>query len=283
VSPRVLHRSFSGKGGKDWGSGSKGCHVYGECAFEQKRSRTSSALQEKEMVGDKMGSDVLESSKDGLGGTNEWNKEYVDVSEVVNSPSGNYTEFPFNFLAFFAVLLMKFMGFQFNLLVNFFTFPIRLSYFSFMFLMFPFQTLRHIIVYFMKKLLRWWGISSRNVRQKAQPSMGNIAIRFGCEFFWSSYAFLMLLGLLASGFAFGGIVMRNLVEKPVQTTETLNFDFTKTTPVAFAPLMPFSGMGDLSSLVAKDNVEARRQVGARIIPHDHKLQLTVSLVMLESV
>jgi hypothetical protein len=73
VSPRVLHRSFSSKRGKDWGSGSKGCHVYGECAFEQKRSRTSGALQEKEMVGDKMGSDVLESSKDGFGGTNEWN------------------------------------------------------------------------------------------------------------------------------------------------------------------------------------------------------------------
>jgi seipin len=112
--------------------------------------------------------------------------------------------------------------------------------------------------------------------------MGNIAIRFGREFFWSSYAFLMLLRLLASGFVFGGIVMRNLVEKPVQTTETLNFDFIKTTPVAFAPLMPFSGMGDLSSLVAKDNVEAGRQVEARIIPHDHKLQLTVFLVMLKS-
>jgi hypothetical protein len=36
VSPRVLHRSFSGKRGKDWGSGSKGCHVYGECVFEQR-------------------------------------------------------------------------------------------------------------------------------------------------------------------------------------------------------------------------------------------------------
>jgi len=63
------------------------------------------------MVGDKMGSDVLESGKDGFGGTNEWNKEYVDVSEVVNSPSGNYIEFPFNFLASFAVLLMKFYVF----------------------------------------------------------------------------------------------------------------------------------------------------------------------------
>jgi hypothetical protein len=44
------------------------------------------------MVGDKMGSNVLESSKDGFGGTNEWNKEYVDVSEVVNSPSGHYID-----------------------------------------------------------------------------------------------------------------------------------------------------------------------------------------------
>jgi hypothetical protein len=41
----------------------------------------------------KMGTDVLEPSKDGFSGSNEWNKEYVDMSEVVNSPSGNYTEF----------------------------------------------------------------------------------------------------------------------------------------------------------------------------------------------
>jgi hypothetical protein len=36
------------------------------------------------------------------------------------------------------------------------------------------------------------------------------------------------------------VVMRNLDEKTVRTTETLNFDFTKTTPVALLPLMPFS-------------------------------------------
>lgn len=68
----------------------------------------------------KMGTDVLEPSKDGFSGSNEWNKEHVDVSEVVTSPSGNYTEFPFNFVAFFALILMKFMGFRFNLLVSFF-------------------------------------------------------------------------------------------------------------------------------------------------------------------
>ena len=89
----------------------KGLSCLWRMCFWTKRSRTSGALQEKEMVGDKMGSDVLESSKDGFGGTNEWNKEYVDVSEVVNSPSGNYIEFPFNFLASFAVLLMKFYVF----------------------------------------------------------------------------------------------------------------------------------------------------------------------------
>ncbi|CAK7351865.1 unnamed protein product [Dovyalis caffra] len=282
VSSRALQRSFSGERGKDWGSGSKGCYVYGECAFEQKRGKTSGALQQKEMVGAKMGSDVLEPIKDGFGVTNEWNKEYVDVSEVVNSPSGNYSEFPFNFLAFFAVVLMKFMGFQFNLLVSFFTFPIWLSYFSFLVVMFPFQTLRHARGYFMKKLFRWWGISSRNVSQKAQQSIGNIAMRFGCGFFWSTYVFLMLLGLLASGFVFGGIVMMNLVEKPVQTTETLNFDYTKTNPVAFVPIMRLSGVGDISSLVAKDNVEAGKLIGARFVPHNHKLQLTLAFVMPES-
>ncbi|KAL3576558.1 hypothetical protein D5086_021841 [Populus alba] len=81
-----------------------------------KKGKNSGTLQEKEMESAKMGTDVLEPSKDGFSGCNEWNKEHVDVSEVVTSPSGNYTEFPFNFVAFFALILMKFMGFQFNLL-----------------------------------------------------------------------------------------------------------------------------------------------------------------------
>ncbi|GLT54534.1 hypothetical protein SLA2020_277260 [Shorea laevis] len=149
-----------------------------------------------------------------------------------------HDQFPFNFLAFLALLMMKLIGFQFNLLVSFFTFPIWLAYVSFMFVLFPFQTLRHICGYLMKKLL---GV--------------------GWAFFSFIYVCSMLLTLLAIGFVLGGFMVRYLVENPIQTKQSLIFDYTKTSPVAFVPIM-------LSSI--------------SVVPYDHKLQLTVSLTVPES-
>ena len=64
-------------------------------------------------------------------------------------------------------------------------------------------------------------------------------------------------------------MMKHLVEKPNQTRENLNFDYSKTSPVAFVPL--------------KDNVGDKTHIsGARAIPYNHKLQLTVSLTLPES-
>lgn len=56
--------------------------------------------------------------------------------------------------------------------------------------------------------------------------------------------------------------MKHLVQNSIQTTETLNSDYTKSSPVAFVPLMSFSG--------------------DRVIPYNRKLQLAVSLTMPES-
>ncbi|XP_021607328.2 seipin-2 [Manihot esculenta] len=256
---------------QDLGSSSKDCQNY--CA----ERRNGESLQENERVSAEKDKHVV------YGATNEWNHEHADVSQVVNSPSEGCNQFSLDFLAFFAALLTKFLGFQFSLMVSFLTFPIWLSYFSFMFMMFPFRTLRHIRGYFIKKLLNFWGISGRNVTEKAQKSIGNIAVRFGCAIFWSSYVFFMLLGLLASGFVFGGLLMRNIVDKPVQAREMiLNFDYTKTSPVAFVPVMPYSGVSDPSGLVDKDDLKAAMEVGERVIPHNQKLQLIISLTVPES-
>ncbi|KAH0986474.1 hypothetical protein GBA52_013651 [Prunus armeniaca] len=55
------------------------------------------------------------------------------------------------------------------------------------------------------------------------------------------------------------------VQNSIKTTETLNSDYTKSSPVAFVPLMSSSGAH-----------------GDRVIPYNHKLQLAVSLTMPES-
>lgn len=206
--------------------------------------------------------------------TSARNNEYVKVSKLVNSSSGEIIEFPLNVIAFLSVLLMKFTGFQFNLFVSCFTFPIWLSYSSVMCFLFPFQTLRQVRGYLVRKLLTMLGVSGKIVTGKA--------IRFAWACFWSSYICFMLLGFLASGFLFGGILMKCLLEKPIQATETLNFDYTKSSPVAFVPIMSYPGMDDPSSLIVQDNVEPGKDISARAIPYNRKLQLTVSLTVPES-
>ncbi|KAM1449136.1 hypothetical protein ACFX1R_008971 [Malus domestica] len=99
-------------------------------------------------------------------------------------------------------------------------------------------------------------------RVQAQKS---VAVNVGFAFFRSLYVCSMLLGILASGFVLSGFITRQLVENPIQTTEALNFDYTKSSPVAFVPLMS-------SSRVSSD----------RAIPYNHKLQLAVSLTVPES-
>ncbi|KAJ8543000.1 hypothetical protein K7X08_005523 [Anisodus acutangulus] len=81
------------------------------------------------------------------------------------------------------------------------------------------------------------------------------------------------IGLLVMGFVISGLTMRRLLEEPIETTKALNFDYTKTSPVAFAPL---AASGLSTTLISKPKIEDRP------IPYNHKLQLTVSLTMPES-
>ncbi|KAL7186166.1 hypothetical protein ACSBR2_028005 [Camellia fascicularis] len=189
-----------------------------------------------------------------------FNKEYTDVSKVVN--------FPLNFLAFLAISVFKLIGFQINLFTSFFTVPIWLFYSTFMFFMFPIQTLIRIRDHLTKRLLRMCG-DYYSIRQK---SVMNLAMRFGWAFFRLLCVCFMLVVFACVG----------LVEEPIQTAETLNFDYTKASPVAFVPIMASTGAGIFSGMVSRKSAETMESVGWRAIPYNHKLQLTVSLTMPES-
>lgn len=259
--PPYRHQSSSSGSGRYSDSGSKDCHTCGES------TRTDSA--------ESSDSDEVEPNYDSYRDTRRWKHEVKP--EDANSLFGHHIgESSFNVLNFFTLMLLKFTSFQFNLMVRFFTFPIWLSYVSFMFLMFPFQTLRHIRGYFMKKLFQLWHLSIRKITHKAK--------KFGCAVFWSSYVCLMLLGLLVTSFLLGGLMISYIVEKPFQTTEDLNFDYAKASPEAFVPLLPSYAFNYHSGAHVDDNAaaEAATQAGVHIIPLNHKLLLTVCLMVPES-
>ncbi|KAL1817931.1 hypothetical protein ACET3Z_020505 [Daucus carota] len=213
--------------------------------------------------------------------------DYVDVSKVVNSPSGGYQEFPLNTLIFLAVIIVRMIGFQINLFLGFFMFPIRLSYLSVMLMMFPFQTVARIRNYAVKMLFGVWvgfymSLTSFMYKKiKAQKAVVNLAVRFTWAIFWMTYVCFLLVGLLVSGFIIGGLTMRHVVEEPIQTTQALNFDYTRASPVAFMPLMSSNGVPQSSGMISKESTAVGKG-DKRAIPYNHKLQLTVSLSLPES-
>ena len=149
------------------------------------------------------------------------NDDYIDVSKVVNCPSGGYNEFPLNILTFFAVLTLKLLGFQMSVFVSFFKFSIWILYLFFMFFMFPLQTLLQIRLSVTKMALRMWISFYLRLttficnRFKAHKSVVNLVMRFSWGIFWSIYACIVLAGLLLLGFIIGGIAVGSLVEEPI--------------------------------------------------------------------
>lgn len=177
----------------------------------------------------------------------------------------NASEFPLNLIAFITVLVLKLTGIQIRLIFRFFAFPIWFLNFSLMFVMFPFRTLTHVRDHIKKKLFNEFSssylrlISFIKNRLKSQKSL----LRFGKAFLCSVYVFFVLVSLLISGFAIGGIITRNALEESIHKTETLNFDYTKTSPIAILPI------ASSSSLVNG-------------LPNNHKLKVIVSLALPES-
>lgn len=214
-------------------------------------------------------------------------EEFIDVSKVLNCPSKGYNQLPLNLISFFSILVLRSIGFQINLFTTFLSLPIWLSYTTIMFFLFPFQTLTKIQAHLTKRVLKLWAdfyftITSYIIsRLKAKKNVLNLAIRLGWAFFCSIYVFFVLFGLLVTGFLLGWFATSHLVEKPMEMTETINFDYTKASPVAFVPITSYPGAGVSSGVISRESVEDNAKA-VRAIPHNHKLGLTVSLTLPES-
>lgn len=214
------------------------------------------------------------------------NEEFIEVSKMV---SKGYNQAPLNLMSFFAILVLRSIGFQINLFIAFLTLPIRLSYTTITFFLFPFRTLAKIRADLTKRVLKLWADLYLSIasyilsRLKAQKKVLNLAMRLGWAFFCSVSVFFVLFGLLVTGFLLGGFAMSRLVEKPMEMTEAINFDYMKESPAAFVPIVSYPGPAVSSGLVSRESVESVESAKVvRAIPYNHKLRLTVSLTLPES-
>ncbi|XP_060194042.1 seipin-2 [Lycium barbarum] len=217
------------------------------------------------------------------------NNEGIDNSEVVDSDLRGNNDSSLNLLFDLANVVIKAVGFQVNMLITIvslmiklFTFPVWLIYSSYMFVMDPFQIMRRGKRYAIGKFMRGFGfvLNFVSVWLKEKSSVWRLGLQFGWGCLWSVYVCVVLVGLLVSAFIMGGILMRIIVEEPIRMNEPLNFDYTAKSPVAYVPIIRSPAVtcgGD-----SKDQVVVGMVDGMRVIPLNHKLQVTVSLTLPES-
>ncbi|XP_021749316.1 seipin-2-like [Chenopodium quinoa] len=187
-------------------------------------------------------------------------------------------------LGILAELLIKAIGFQFNLLINVISFPFWVLYYSCLFALNPLLIIGLGKGYLIGKLTKWWNLVGDTLSPymsewlNEHKSWLKLVLRCGWGLFWSVYVCSILVGLLIGAFVIGGLMMRYcFVEEPFLLKQGLNFDYTKSKPVAFVPIIscPIEEW--------RDKYEDVNAVGyARVIPPNHKLQATVTMVLPES-
>ncbi|XP_022720958.1 seipin-2-like isoform X2 [Durio zibethinus] len=152
-------------------------------------------------------------------------------------------------LVFIVGLVIAVIRLQLNLLISFITLP--LSVFS-------------------------WNL----IITKYHKSIWNLIFRLGWGALWATYVGCVLCGLLFTSLVISGVLMRYLVEEPLEIKGTLNFDYTKSSPVAFVPIVSCAGVG--CGVKGMEKIDVGKNTRSRVIPPDHKLQVTVSLTLPES-
>lgn len=222
---------------------------------------------------------------EGLSSVSEPNIENSTVSTANNDrldDAGGVDEPPSNFLVFLAGLLIKAIGFQIKLLIRLFTSPILFFYRCYMFVIDPFGIKRRIKGYVMGKVLKLCGTVTPYMYEwlKEQTSIWKLTLQFGWGLLWAIYVCCILCGLLVSSFIFSGLVIRVMVEEPIQMKESLTFDYTKNSPVAFVPIISCPEVACGANCWEK--FEVAKSVGSRVVPPNHKVQVTVLLTLPES-
>jgi hypothetical protein len=178
----------------------------------------------------------------------------ADVEVEARAPTPTPTPAP-SILEYLAVLVIKAVVFQVSALISCLSFPVRLLQWWFLFVTDPLGLARRA---------RTWAlgvagdaVGTLTARLGGGEGVGKVAQRIVWGSLWAAYVCVVLCALLIMAFVGGGLLVGRIVEEPVQVTETLNFDYTKPSPMAFVPV-------------------------PRLVPPNHRMQLEVSLTLPES-
>ncbi|CAN1283439.1 SEI2 [Linum perenne] len=205
----------------------------------------------------------------------------------IASPPGEVSESSAsNLLVSIAGLMIKAIGFQLNLLLNFVSFPLWAMYCSYMLATDPFGVTRLVKMFLIRRLLSVWsstvGVGSSWVKDwlKEHQTKWNFLIGIGWGLLLCCYVCVILCGLLVLAIMVSGFLMRYLVVEPLQIREALNFDYTQSKPVAYVPIVSCAGVD--CGAECRDKLGEIRSFKQRFIPPKHKVQASVLMTLPES-
>lgn len=193
-----------------------------------------------------------------------------------------------SFLMVLAGLVMKAIGYEFTLLMSFFSFPVWVTSLSFMFVMDPFNAIKQGRQFLIETRIKIWSsmyvsLPSYLHELCGKPkSLVELLLRFVHGLLWVGYVGVIMMGLLVSAFLVGGIFMKVIVEEPVSIKEKLDFDYTGESPVVFVPIIGCPAEACYGTDYCHKLDVAKLHRPPRVIPPGHKLQATVSLTLPES-
>lgn len=169
-----------------------------------------------------------------------------------------------------AGFLIKLVFFQLNLLVGCLKIPVKLLQYSILMVCDPFGTVKRIFKVVKTRflcVLNW---------MYSNPKFGKQVVRLGFGCFWFIFVGTILVGFLVTAFLGGSLIMKKIVEEPLQIVEDLNFDYTKSSPDAFVSLD--SRSGDNCNFISGE--KGRNEMQVKSV--NQKLHLIIALTLPES-
>ncbi|KAL3820217.1 hypothetical protein ACJIZ3_006122 [Penstemon smallii] len=266
----------------------------------ERKNRLSLKIKEYEKKLENEKSDIVklkhssESAKDVIRENNEKNGESSTLTDANDNNNNVRNELDLrenhgansSFLLSLAGIMIKIIIFQIDLLFKSCMFPIRSIYYLYMLVVDPFGLMRFGRRYLIQKTKKIWSLVFGNVSPavygwlKEHKAIWKLGLKCSWGLLWSCYVCAVLVGLLVSAFVIGGILIRGVVEEPLRMQRSLNFDYTEKSPVAFVPINAYRELSHDTNIFEK--VEIGKASGLRVIPPNHKLQVTVSMTLPES-
>lgn len=160
-------------------------------------------------------------------------------------------------------LVFRSIWFLTRSLVNISASPLWTVYHIYMFVTDPFSIKKRIHDYVIRKALRLWYPVSRTVvryvyeRLKEQKIIWKLAKQLGWGVLWGLYVLMVTCVLLVIAVFVSGKMVKHVVVRPVSFKESLNFDYTRESPISFVSI----------------------DGGLPLIPQNHKVQVGVTLTM----